>query len=648
MKTTIKQFTFIIASLALMPVSETAKAQANLAQHHRICGTMDYLAAQMQEDPGLELRMQNIERELQQWIASNANQRTTDVVTIPVVVHVVYNTPEQNISDVQILEQINVLNQDFSRTNADAVNTPSVWQSIAANTMIQFCLAQSDPDGNATNGIVRVPTTVTSFSNHSIKFTSSGGDDAWPPWGYLNIWVGNLSGGLLGFATFPGGSELYDGIVVDYATVGGPAAPGTYIPYHLGRTATHEAGHWLNLYHIWGDDNNCSGSDLVDDTPNQRDENIGCPVFPSVSCSNGPSGDMFMNYMDYTDDACMNMFTAGQALRTSATINGAHSDLQTSPGCVPPSGPGCGLPSGLNATSITQTSATLNWTAVSGAVSYNVQYKVVGPTTWTTTTSATNSVAVSALTPGTKYRYQVQAVCSDSTSSYLSFSQWFTTLSSSACPDNYEPNGSISAAVTVATDITINGKISPSGDNDYYRFTTTSPNTNIKIMLTNLPANYNLKLYNSSGTLLSTSQNSGTTSETIIRNATVAATYYAHVYGQGNANNSTVCYNLLIQTGSVPFRNIPGFEVEAEDAEIMNVFPNPAQEKLTINFYASVEGLFTFKLFDMIGINVMNTFHYGVKGMNTFELNLSELNKGMYFVEVVTEKGRVVKKIVKL
>ncbi|MFM8488944.1 MAG: zinc metalloprotease, partial [Bacteroidota bacterium] len=179
-------------------------------------------------------------------------------------------------------------------------------------------MAQQDPSGNPTNGIVRVQTTVNGFStNDNVKFSSSGGSNIWNRDRYLNIWVCNLSSGLLGYAQFPGGPANTDGVVIDYQAFG---TNGTaQAPFNLGRTATHEVGHWLNCYHIWGDDGTaCTGTDQVSDTPNQADENYGCPVFPVISCNNGPNGDMFMNYMDYVDDGCMNMFSLGQSTRMAA------------------------------------------------------------------------------------------------------------------------------------------------------------------------------------------------------------------------------------------------------------------------------------------------------------------------------------------
>ncbi len=302
------------------------------AQHR--CGSMDVLHQQM-TDPKFAAARQQIEQQTAAYLANPANLGNRAVITIPVVVHVVYNTAAENISDAQIQSQIDRLNLDYRKLNTDASSVPSVWQSIAADYQIEFCLASRDPNGNSTTGIRRVSTTTTSFStNDNVKYTASGGDNAWPASSYLNLWVCDISGGILGYAQFPGGAAATDGVVIDYlyfGTIGTATAP-----YDLGRTATHEVGHWLNLYHIWGDDGTaCTGSDNVNDTPNQADENYGCPSFPNVSCSNGPNGDMWMNYMDYTDDACMYMFTNGQYARSSALFatGGARASLTTSLGC---------------------------------------------------------------------------------------------------------------------------------------------------------------------------------------------------------------------------------------------------------------------------------------------------------------------------
>jgi hypothetical protein len=408
----------ILLSVMLL-ISSGLMAQRN-------CGSMDHLMDQLQQDPSMQLRMQEIENHTNHFIADGGAQSRA-LVTIPVVFHVLYNTTAQNLSDARIMAQLDVLNKDFARLNADASNTPAVFQGVAANTNIQFCLATVNPTGGATTGIIRKSTTVSSFSsNDAMKYDAQGGSSAWPANQYLNIWVCNLGGGLLGYAQFPGGASATDGVVLLTGSVGGPSAPGTSTPYNLGRTGTHEVGHWLNLRHIWGDAN--CGSDLVSDTPTQQTSNYGCPAFPRVTCSNGPNGDMFMNYMDYTDDACMNMFTAGQSTRAQALFGagGARAGLMTSPGCgtvAPP--PACSV-SGLAATNVTASAATLNWTATSGASSYNIQYKPSTSSIWTLTTSTTNSKAISGLTASTTYQFQVQAVCSGTPGAY-SIASSFTT-----------------------------------------------------------------------------------------------------------------------------------------------------------------------------------------------------------------------------
>jgi hypothetical protein len=225
------------------------------------------------------------------------------------------------------LGTISVLNQDFRRLNPDVSQVPAVWQSLVGDAQIEFFLAEEDENGNPTSGITRTQTTeVSFFADDGVKSSATGGADPWPSDRYLNMWVCQLGGGLLGYAQFPGGPAATDGVVMTHTGFGttGTAAP----PFHLGRATTHEIGHWLNLYHIWGDDGSgCGGSDEVNDTPNQASGNFGKPSFPHISCNNGPNGDMFMNYMDGTDDDVMCMFTAGQVIRMEATLEGPRSSF---------------------------------------------------------------------------------------------------------------------------------------------------------------------------------------------------------------------------------------------------------------------------------------------------------------------------------
>ena len=620
----------------------------------RKCASNDLLQQQLAADPGRAAALQQIENQTAAYIqaqkknGANSNQA---VITIPVVFHVVYKTTAQNISDAQCIAQLNQLNLDYARLNSDAGNTPAAFASAAANTQVQFCLAQRDPSGNATTGIIHKLTSVTSFStNDNVKRSANGGDNAWDATKYLNIWTCNLGSGLLGYAQFPGGSASTDGVVVLYSSVGSMLSPGTAVPYHYGRTATHEVGHWLNLYHIWGDDgSSCSGTDNVSDTPNQSSENYGCPAFPHTDACSSGNGVMFMNYMDYTDDGCMNMFTNGQTSRMQALFvsGGARYSIVSSLGCTPPTGGSCNTATGLSTSGITTSGATLNWGAVTGAVSYNVQYRVVGAGSWTSTTSTTNSKSISGLSASTNYEWQVQTVCSGGSSSFTG-SSTFTTLSSGgSCSDIYEPNNSRTAAKTVSTNVNITGLISPSGDNDYYKFTTTSPNTYIKIDLTNLPADYDLKLYNSSGTTLATSQNGGTTAEQIKRNTASAATYYVRVYGYNGANSSTSCYNLLISTKNSSWREIA--EASDEPVTAMNemvVYPNPSNGSVNIGFTTAVEGNVTIKIVDVLGKVITSQNASTINGYNKFSFDLSQTSKGIYFVQLTTASEQLTQRLI--
>jgi hypothetical protein len=296
----------------------------NKIPEKRTCATMEVHRRLLNESEEYRRNRSRIENDTLEFYRSSRVKRET-IIRIPVVVHVVWSIDEQNISDTQIQSQIDVLNLDFQAANNDIVNVPNVWTDRIGNAKLEFNLATTDPNDNPTNGIVRRQTTVTEFStNEDVKFDSRGGSDAWDSTRYLNIWVCNLD--ILGYGAFPGGPADIDGVVIQHSAFGttGSVQP----PFDLGRTATHEIGHWLNLFHIWGDDGTgCTGSDLVDDTPNQADENIGFPNFPQISCNNGPDGDMFMNYMDYVDDGCMILFTNGQVARIDATLEGPRSSF---------------------------------------------------------------------------------------------------------------------------------------------------------------------------------------------------------------------------------------------------------------------------------------------------------------------------------
>ncbi|CAL2080424.1 M43 family zinc metalloprotease [Tenacibaculum sp. 190524A02b] len=288
------------------------------AQKKRNCHAMNNLEYRQSKDPSLKLRMQKIEAFTQKKVKEMKKDQGKiigDIIKIPVVVHVIYSNAQENISVAQIQSQIDVINEDFRRTNSDADNK---W-SQAADTQIEFALATVDPNGNATTGITRKSSTKTSWgTNDAMKSSAQGGVDPWNTAEYLNMWVCNIGGGILGYAQFPGGSAATDGVVMGPQYFGSSdKGSGFYLsaPFDKGRTTTHEIGHYLNLRHIWGD-GACGQDDFVSDTPESDAANYGCAT-GHTSCG---SEDMVQNYMDYSDDSCMNLYTQGQKARMRAVL----------------------------------------------------------------------------------------------------------------------------------------------------------------------------------------------------------------------------------------------------------------------------------------------------------------------------------------
>ncbi|HEX9188951.1 MAG TPA: zinc metalloprotease [Vicinamibacteria bacterium] len=282
----------------------------------RTCGTMAAHMMLLERYPAFRGRQFRLEAEYVRRRGAALRRERAKTVTVGVVVNVVHRTPEQNVSDAQVKSQIAVLNRDFGAKNKDRSKVPDPWKGLVADSRIRFKLVE----------VRRVPTDRSSFGyDDDVKAASTGGVAPLDPEKRLNLWVCALSGGLLGYAQFPGGPPATDGVVVNYRAFGtrGTAEK----PFDRGRTATHEVGHYFNLRHIWGDTEDCTGTDFVPDTPNCAGPNYGTPTFPTVSCSNGPNGDMFVNYMDYVDDEAMFMFTAQQVLRMQATLEGPRSGL---------------------------------------------------------------------------------------------------------------------------------------------------------------------------------------------------------------------------------------------------------------------------------------------------------------------------------
>lgn len=317
---------------------------------HR-CSTHEYMLQTQQiieVDEELYKAQKATEKAVEEYVSARVAgikaPQELDII-FPVVVHILHNNAndsigEANISEEQVISQIDRLNRDFAGLNEELSNLPTSFplefaELLAQGSGIQFCLASIDPDGNDTDGIHRVYTEkdVFSASNNNSKYTSTGGTDVWPRCDYINIWVvpalSNSNGeDVLGYAQLPGGPSNTDGIVIVNKSFGddtGTSVKGTFPDinhFYKGRTLVHEMGHYFGLKHIWGDDNGaCTGSDDVADTPNQGGPTSGCPDF-SETCENR---DMTMNFLDYTYDECLYMFTQGQIARMEGFINNSGS-----------------------------------------------------------------------------------------------------------------------------------------------------------------------------------------------------------------------------------------------------------------------------------------------------------------------------------
>ena len=290
-------------------------------EKNRSCATMKVLEEKLKKDHSLKAKMDKINEHAKAFVNGKKPSGTgggkpgsgggggdtptphTGTVNIPVIVHVIYSNAQENISDAQIASQIRVLNDDYGAQNSDVDLVPTEFASLVSDIDINFNLVS----------VNRISSTRTSWgTNDAMKYASNGGADAWDANKYLNIWVCNIGGGILGYAQFPGGANATDGVVVGPNYFGDTGYLSS--PFDEGRTATHEVGHWLNLRHIWGD-GRCRADDYVADTPGSDRANYGCPTYPTVNCR---STDMTMNYMDYVDDACMFMFTNGQKDRMRA------------------------------------------------------------------------------------------------------------------------------------------------------------------------------------------------------------------------------------------------------------------------------------------------------------------------------------------
>jgi hypothetical protein len=618
----------------------------------RTCASHDHYEQMAASDPQFVINQQKLEEFTRKFIESGGAealprmQSTGPVYTIPVVFHVIYNTSAQNISDERIQAQLDVLNRDFQKLNSDWTLTPSVYQGRVADVQVQFCLAKRDPSGNASTGIIRRQTNVTSFStNNAIKFTSQGGSDAWPRDSYLNFWVGNLSNNILGYAQFPGGSAATDGVVCHFNSVGGPNLPGGFVDYGIGRTATHEVGHWLNLRHIWGD-GSCA-TDFVDDTPFHPSSNGGCPSSTlTTRCSqNRGALMMWMNFMDYTFDRCMYMFTNGQKDRMWAVMQpgGFRASLATSLGCTPPgSGTTCNAPAGLAVSNVTANSATLAWTTAANTT-YNLEYKVSTSSTWTVVINAISPSTVQGLAANTTYNWRVTANCSGTPSTPTNGNN-FTTPNIEepppGCTDAYEPNNTSVAAALIPLNQAIFAKICSTTDVDWYTFSNNNQNRAVRVTLGNSSGpgyNYEMRLYRPNGSLVGTTSS---TNKVLTFSGNPTGAYRVEVFST-SGSSETAEYTLLAEIGS-SFRDADAGRFLITGNEIRS-FPNPAKDELVLQFGQDWHGTKAeVVMTDISGRRVQSTM---VNATGMVLLNVRSLSTGFYLMQVSNGRLNQVEKI---
>ncbi|MFM7015242.1 MAG: T9SS type A sorting domain-containing protein, partial [Bacteroidota bacterium] len=597
------------------------------------------------------------------------------------------------------------------KLNADTNLIPSVFAGLATDCEITFCLAQTDPSGQPTTGIDRIDRnskgwTAPPFSQNYVDATIKP-NSIWDVNKYLNIWVCPLSGGLLGYATFPPsstntglsspfGTATTDGVVIQYNAFG---RVGTLDPtYNKGRSATHEIGHWLGLRHIWGDAN--CGTDYCTDTPTQSASNFGCPNFPSVTCSNGPNGDMFMNYMDYTDDPCMYMFTPNQKTRmvTTLTHTPFRVNLAASNRCNPP----------VVAAPVAAFTANSTTVAVGGTVNFTDQ-STNAPTSWAWTfvggtpasSTVQNPTNIVYSTPGV---YAVTLTATNATgSNTLTQSTYITVTAASTAGCDTISNYDL--AVMTPTIVGSGGWGYVSGQNDYGDlgkadgFAVTGSNLTVDGTYIGFGIGSSsgtgqtatVKVWSDAAGLPSTMLGSATISyDSIAANAAAgtemwvdftpdipvtAGTIYVGVefgYTAGDTLAIIHCADTEIATGTAyelwsdgtwhAYSETPaswGINVAhlirpvictstglAENTlSDVSIYPNPTRGELTVVLNKTAnKGNLSFRVLNMVGAQVFNTT-LPSNNAGTYKLDLSKLAQGMYFVEINSAEGKSVQKI---
>lgn len=577
-----------------------------------------------------------------------SNLEKAAVITIPVVFHVIHSGEPvgvgKNISLAQLQSQLDVLNEDFRKLNTDIGNVVPQFAPIAADIEVEFCLAIQDPQGNPTTGVNRYNFNMGAWGWQNFEAVVKPAT-FWNPNHYLNFWVADISlSGFLGWARYPGGAPQMDGVVNDYTVTGrAPQNPFGAVHnyfYDKGRIGTHEVGHWLGLQHTF--DNGCGNllycfatGDNICDTPPKYGPSFGCNplVLNTMQCGYLSN---VQNHMDYTSDPCRLMFTQGQKTAMRAVLSGIRSSILSSPGCQAL----CATPTNLNATNVTNNTATLNWGAVAGANSYTVQYRKFagGPFPWTTINVNINSANIANLTAFTPYEFRVQANCNNGTSVWSTpFLFWTLTNTWNCGNDVYE---NIVFYPPMQNNAPVFGLICPVGDVDFQVVNNQIPNATINLLLDQLPADYDLELKDNSGNTLAGSYNVGNQNETITYTNLQPGIYYPTIFGKPGQFHATAYFRLTM------FITPPGmnaasqakkndFSNDLNEDEIV-IFPNPNQGDFSIKLNGENSDHAIVQLIDLRGSLVYVKDFSLTRGTNLLELNLPDFESGSYFLKITT------------
>jgi len=496
----------------ILPADEFATEQNEIyPESHRSCGLEEKMLSLMQ-DPNYakahEAKFVKLSKAIEK-VESRAS--CANPVLVPIAVHFQGVTNPDVACLVTLAQtQIDVINEDISGTNSDI----SKWTTQAANNFpgvsngeacVNFCIAtKNHPSGY---GLSEGSPAVT------INKTTGDTDNNWS--GYINIFV-QPNTGLLGYSPL-GGAGNGDGVVVDAAAFGKGSGCGIVspnAPFNLGRTLTHELGHYLLLDHIWG--NGCNVDDDVADTPNQNNEYYGCPGSNSSSCG---STDMHMSYMDYVNDACMYMFSAGQTARMEAYIASNLSNVTsnasnvcgvsnpggtTGGGSTGGTGGGttvvCTQPAQATVSNIQATLASMAWTAISDAIQYQLRIRAVGSSAWNTQNTNTPSLTVQNLAANTTFEFQIRTQCVQGWTAYNTIATFSTLEIPNNCDkpnsSNVQVQGSNAATVTwEASSDAIRYRIRyrASGTSNWTATNVTSPSKSLSNLSANTTYQYQVR-----------------------------------------------------------------------------------------------------------------------------------------------------------